>query len=86
MSVDAMSVGAGVSAWTVFWVQLPVLVFALAVIIVAITALRRARPEDVPRVFEAFATAFGRRIGLSRTARQRKQGTAQVDTRTEEGR
>ena len=44
-----------------FWVQLPLLVLAAAIIIVATTALRRARPEDVPRVSEAFATAFGRR-------------------------
>ncbi|WP_406238443.1 hypothetical protein [Nocardia sp. NBC_01009] len=51
------------SGWTVFWVQLPVLVLAAAVIIVATTALWRARPEDVPRVFEAFAAAFGRRTG-----------------------
>jgi hypothetical protein len=56
-----MSVSALTSGWAVFWVQLPVLVLAVAVIIVATTALRRARPEDVPRVFEAFAVAFGRR-------------------------
>ncbi|MFE3195905.1 hypothetical protein ACFXHA_43385 [Nocardia sp. NPDC059240] len=50
-----------VNVWTVFWMQLPVLVLVVAVIIVATTALRRARPEDIPKVFEAFATGFGRR-------------------------
>lgn len=61
MSVDAISTMTTDSGWAVFWAQLPVLVLAIAVIIVATTALRRARPEDVPRVFEAFAAAFGRR-------------------------
>ncbi len=75
--VDVMSVGSGVGVWTVFWVQLPALVFALAIIIVAITALRKARPEDVPQVFEAFAVAFGRQR-LRRTTRQRKLGVAQA--------
>ncbi|MFE9575108.1 hypothetical protein ACFYO1_01880 [Nocardia sp. NPDC006044] len=54
------------SGWAVFWVQLPLLILAVTVIIVATTALWRARPEDVPRVFEAFAAAFGRRPGISR--------------------
>ncbi|MCP9625225.1 hypothetical protein NMK54_34330 [Nocardia otitidiscaviarum] len=50
-----------VNVWAVFWMQLPVLVLVVAVIIVATTALRRARPEDIPKVFEAFAAGFGRR-------------------------
>jgi hypothetical protein len=41
---------------------------AVAAIIVATTALRRARPEDVPRVFETFAAAFGHRPGQSNSA------------------
>ncbi|MBF6470000.1 hypothetical protein IU427_33325 [Nocardia beijingensis] len=52
-----------ITAWTVFWAQLPVLVLVVAVIVVAITALRRARTEDVPKVFEAFALGFGPRLG-----------------------
>ncbi|MEU7634353.1 hypothetical protein AB0C34_31020 [Nocardia sp. NPDC049220] len=53
MPVDLMAAAVvSGSVWTVFWMQLPVLVFAGAVIIVATTALRRARPEDVPKVFE----------------------------------
>lgn len=67
-----------VNAWTVFWAQLPALILVVAVIIVTTTALRRARPEDVPLVFKAFASlvfkavaaAFGRRAG--RRASQRR--------------
>ncbi|WP_280484423.1 hypothetical protein [Nocardia cyriacigeorgica] len=51
-----------ITAWSVFWMQLPVLVLVVAVILVAITALRRARTEDVPKVFEAFARGFGRHL------------------------
>lgn len=72
MSVNALAFAAA-GGWTVFWAQLPMLVLALAVIIVATTALRRARPEDVPRVFEAFAAAFGRR-----SARTRRSDPPQV--------
>lgn len=60
MSTD-LAAPALVNVWAVFWVQLPVLALVVAVIIVATTALRRARPEDIPKVFESFATAFGRR-------------------------
>lgn len=70
MPVDSASVVLGGSVWTVFWIQLPVLVLAVAVIIVATTALRRARPEDVPRVFEAFAAAFGRHRRARRNTRR----------------
>lgn len=69
-----MSVSAIAGEWAVFWIQLPVLVLAVAVIIVATTALRRARPEDVPRVFEAFAAAFGRRPSSKRRARREIEG------------
>jgi hypothetical protein len=50
MPVETVSATIANSGWTVFWVQLPLLVLAVAVIIVATTALRRARQEDVPRV------------------------------------
>lgn len=53
-----------------FWVQLPLLVVSVAVVIVGVAAVRRARPEDVPAVFEAFAAAFGRGI-TPKTARRR---------------
>ncbi|WP_280381315.1 hypothetical protein [Nocardia wallacei] len=60
MSISIVSAALTASGgWAVFWVQLPVLVVVAAVIVVATTALRRARPEDIPRVFEAFAAAFG---------------------------
>lgn len=62
MSLDFVATSVvGGSIWTVFWMQLPALVLGLAVIVAATIALRRARPEDVPRVFEAFTAAFGRR-------------------------
>ncbi|MFE3989964.1 hypothetical protein ACFXPR_36280 [Nocardia tengchongensis] len=70
MSVDSASTALADSAWTVFWFQLPVLVLAVAVIIVATLALWRARPEDVPKVFEAFTTAFGRQRRGQRQARR----------------
>lgn len=71
------TLAAASNGWTVFWVQLPVLVLAVAVIIVATTALRRARPEDVPRVFEAFATAFGRRAKGTRRRRTARKAAIQ---------
>ncbi|WP_280357497.1 hypothetical protein [Nocardia otitidiscaviarum] len=78
MPVDSASVVLGGSVWTVFWIQLPVLVLAVAVIIVATTALRRARPEDVPRVFEAFAAAFGRRYRRARRNTRRSNTTKET--------
>ncbi|MFC8046322.1 hypothetical protein [Nocardia sp. NPDC057353] len=68
-----------VTAWTVFWVQLPVLVLVVAVIVVAITALRRARAEDVPKVFEAFAAGFGRRLAPPPAAPPEIQPPAQSE-------
>lgn len=35
------------------------LIVVALVVIVAITALLRARPEDVPKVFESFVRIFG---------------------------
>ncbi|MEU1983270.1 hypothetical protein [Nocardia sp. NPDC019395] len=66
-----MSVSAIAGGWAVFWVQLPVLVLAVVVIIVTTTALRRARPQDVPNMFEAFAAAFGRRPTADRRRRHK---------------
>lgn len=52
------------SGWAMFWIQLPALVVAVAVIVIATVALVRARPEDVPKVFSAFVTGFGRRRSM----------------------
>ncbi|MBF6548502.1 hypothetical protein [Nocardia brasiliensis] len=73
MSIELAAATWAGGAWTVFWLQLPVLVLALAVIIVAITALRRARQEDIPKVFEAFATAFGRRAAQTKPRRMARR-------------
>ncbi|MFE3758861.1 hypothetical protein ACFXO9_31545 [Nocardia tengchongensis] len=73
-----------INVWTVFWMQLPVLVLVIAVIIVATTALRRARPEDIPKVFEAFATNFGRRN--ERSSSQRDPHTKAMSEAEEETR
>lgn len=48
-----------------FWIQLPLLVLAMAVIIVATTALWRARPEDVPRVHSLRGVPGGRTRSLA---------------------
>ena len=64
-----------------FWMQLPLLVVSVAVVIVGVAAVRRARPEDVPAVFEAFAAAFGR--GIDRRAR-READTRQPQANAEE--
>ncbi|GAJ83653.1 hypothetical protein NBRGN_065_00490 [Nocardia brasiliensis NBRC 14402] len=75
MSIELAAATWAGGAWTVFWLQLPVLVLTLAVIIVAITALWRARQEDIPKVLEAFVTAFGRRAARTkpqRSARRRR--------------
>lgn len=61
MSTDVAS-PVQITTWGVFWMQLPVLVLVVAVIIVAITALRRARTEDVPRIFESFVSVLSRRL------------------------
>lgn len=49
-----------ITSWAAFWMQLPIVVVVLAVAVVALTALHRARDEDVPRVFAAFIAGFGR--------------------------
>lgn len=81
MSIGVVSTAVSNNGWMVFWIQLPVLVLALSVIIVAITALRRARPQDVPRVFEAFASAFGRRSEPPARARLRRARGTVEDTK-----
>ncbi|WP_157181741.1 hypothetical protein [Nocardia testacea] len=58
MSFDVGSVAAA-GGWTVFWLQLPATVLVIAVIVVGLAAILRARPEDVPAVFRAFTAAFG---------------------------
>lgn len=52
-------------AWTVFFLQLPALVLAVAVIVVAMMALRRARPADIPKLVELLMTAITRRSKVS---------------------
>ncbi|MFD7844855.1 hypothetical protein ACFV4K_18205 [Nocardia sp. NPDC059764] len=47
-------------SWLVFWLQLPVLVLAFAVLVAFALALFRARPEDVPQVFSTATTLFDR--------------------------
>lgn len=61
MSIESVPTAVVGGSWVAFWIQLPALALAVAVTIVAVTALRRARPEDVPRVFAAFAAVFARR-------------------------
>ncbi|WP_280489950.1 hypothetical protein [Nocardia carnea] len=52
------SIGAalGLSATTGMW---PVIVFFGVIALVTMVALCRAKREDIPRVFESFAAAFG---------------------------
>ncbi|WP_327142759.1 hypothetical protein [Nocardia sp. NBC_01327] len=47
-------------SWLVFWLQLPLLVLAIAVLVAFALALFRARPEDVPQVFCTATTLFDR--------------------------
>ncbi|MCM6773613.1 hypothetical protein NDR87_09045 [Nocardia sp. CDC159] len=51
--------------------QMPVLLLIAGVILVATTALWRARCEDVPKVFASFASAFGRRAPGTPSIRRR---------------
>ncbi|MGF0320886.1 hypothetical protein [Nocardia fluminea] len=46
------------SGWIVFWVQLPLLVVAVAIVLVATIAVCRAKTEDVPKMLSDFANAF----------------------------
>lgn len=66
------------TTWTAFWMQLPMLALIVAVVIVALTALRKARAEDVPKIFDAFALGFGRRLDPTPPARQQKWAEATV--------
>lgn len=50
--------------WLAFWIQLPVTLLAIAVIVEGHIAIRRARPKDIPTVFAglvAVLTVFARR-------------------------
>lgn len=44
-----------------FWLQLPALVLGVAVLVVATVAVIRARREDIPEIFVAFAAGAFRR-------------------------
>lgn len=70
------------NVWTVFWIQLPVLVRVVAAIIVAIVAMRRSRPEDVPKIIETVITVFTSRIDLPARLRRRRV-KARVQTKPE---
>jgi hypothetical protein len=55
---------AAAGGWAAFWLQLPATIVVIAAVVVGLAAILRARPEDVPAVFQsfaAFATAFGKR-------------------------
>ncbi|MET8423672.1 hypothetical protein [Nocardia sp. NPDC004860] len=67
------------SVWAVFWFQLPVLVLAIAVIVVGLAAIRRAHPDDVPRVFEAFTAFLSRRPAPTSRRRPRRRPKAPAD-------
>ncbi|WP_330186013.1 hypothetical protein OHB26_39440 (plasmid) [Nocardia sp. NBC_01503] len=56
MSIAVASWVAQSSMWQVLWT---VLVLSVAVVVIALTAVLRANREDVPKVFAAFAHAFG---------------------------
>lgn len=49
-------------SWSPLWIELPLLIPEVALIVVAAIAMFRARPEDVPRVFAAFGVALGRLV------------------------
>lgn len=48
--------------WSPLWIEMPLLVPEVALIVVAAIAMLRARPEDVPSVLMAFGTALGRLV------------------------
>ncbi|WP_280222072.1 hypothetical protein [Nocardia neocaledoniensis] len=57
MAEFSSAVGAH-SGWIVFWMQLPLLVVAVAIVLVTTIAVCRAKAEDVPKVLTVFANAF----------------------------
>ena len=56
--------------------SLTVLIVVGLVVVVAITALLRARPEDVPKVFDSFVRIFG---SISRITGGRDTGGRETD-------
>jgi hypothetical protein len=49
-------------SWSPLWIEMPLLVPEVALILVTTIALFRARREDVPSVFVAFGTVLGRLV------------------------
>lgn len=82
--LDVGSIAAN-SGWAVFWIQLPATALVIAVIIVGLAAILKARPEDIPAVFASFAASFGRRPVQRTLPSQRRRprrgasGTTQSD-------
>ena len=64
--LQAGSVSFGGVSWTV-------LIVVALVVIVTITALLRARREDVPRVFDSFVRIFGSLSWLATSRRSSKE-------------
>lgn len=52
-------------SWEVTWAELPGAILAASFLVVPVVALIRAHRHDVPKVFDAFTAAFGRRPPLS---------------------
>ncbi|WP_378733967.1 hypothetical protein [Nocardia brasiliensis] len=82
-------------------VHQPIPAACLVVVIVAVIALMRARPEDIPQIFASFTTAFGLRrrppqpherpegiSGAREATRDRgsREGTDRDDDESEEAR
>ncbi|MFI6225357.1 hypothetical protein ACIBEH_32760 [Nocardia salmonicida] len=85
MPFDVGSVAAA-TGWAAFCLQLPAIVLVIAVVVVGLAAILKARPEDIPAIFASFAAAVSRhpaRRELPGSGRRRR-GQLVRDTTTAE--
>jgi hypothetical protein len=54
-----VSAAARSGGWAIIWLQLPLLVLALAVLAAVVIALLRARQEDIPTLLGMITAGFG---------------------------
>jgi hypothetical protein len=69
VSISEVS-ASSILSWPQFWAGISVILVICVSGIVAITAVIRARPEDVPKVFAIFSSAFTQVAGRFRYTAQ----------------
>ena len=77
--MDAFAVASSAWSWSQFWVGSPIILIIGIFGLVAVTAVTRARPEDVPRVLAIVSSGLTKLAGRCR-GRRDGHGLPELDS------